>query len=190
MGASTFGNRRRDIEEHARHIRIDGVYLCGNVDITHRKQGSKEHMFYPDWYTSISKPFRDETAIQVINVLDRALVIGIAGIYVIAIAVMIVTGDALRALRVIIVPAATFGLVTYLRDRFDAPRPYELYPIDPIIAKDTHGKSMPSRHVASAVIIAFALAWIHLDWGVVAFVASAVFENEAAYQEWEDEDED
>ena len=131
-------------------------------------------MHYPDWYAKVSSPFRDDIAVQTINVLDRGLVVAIAAIYVIATAFLLFTGDILRALRVIAVPAATFALVTYLRERLNMPRPYELYDIDPIIVKDTHGKSMPSRHVASAVIIAFALAWVHLDWGVVAFVASAV----------------
>ena len=131
-------------------------------------------MNYPEWYRRISAPFREEIAVQAINVLDRALVVAIAAIYGIAIVVLIATGNAFGALRVIIVPAITFALVSYLRDRYDAPRPYELYDIDPIIVKDTRGKSMPSRHVASAVIIAFALAWIHLDWGVLAFVACAI----------------
>ena len=83
-------------------------------------------------------------------------------------------GDFLRGLRFLAVPAIAFALVSYLRNRWDAPRPYELYDIDPIIHKDTEGRSMPSRHVASAVIIACALAWVHLDWGVLAFVVSAI----------------
>ena len=132
------------------------------------------HMHYPDWYRNISAPFRGDVAVQTINVLDRVLVVAVAGIYVAAIVIMMVTGDAMRALRVIVVPAITFALITYLRERYNAPRPYELYDIDPIIIKDTAGKSMPSRHVASAVIIAFALSWVHLDWGVIAFVASAI----------------
>lgn len=131
-------------------------------------------MYYPDWYSDISAHFRNDAAIQTINVLDRALVIAIAAIYFACIVFLLVSGDAIRALRVIAVPAITFGLVTYLRERYNAPRPYELYDIDPIIEKKERGKSMPSRHVASAVIIAFALAWVHLDWGVIAFVASAI----------------
>ena len=131
-------------------------------------------MYYPDWYQRISAPFREEFAIQLINVLDRVLVVAIAAIYFVEIVLLLVGGDFPGLTRVIVIPALAFGVVTYLRDRIDAPRPYELYDIDPIIVKETCGKSLPSRHVASAVIIAFALAWMHLDWGVVAFVASAV----------------
>ena len=136
--------------------------------------GCRGTMHYPEWYKRISAPFREEFSVQAINVLDRVLVVAVAGVYVVSIMVLLASGEIGRALRVIAVPAATFALVSYLRERYDAPRPYELYDIDPIIVKDTHGKSMPSRHVASAVIIAFALAWIHLDWGVVAFAASAI----------------
>ena len=50
---------------------------------------------------------------------------------------------------------------------------YDLYDIDPIIMKNTHGKSFPSRHIACAVIIACALVWVYPDWGVVAFVGAA-----------------
>ena len=110
---------------------------------------------------------------QAIIILDKSLVAIIAFIYVISTAWLLFTGDILRALRMICVPALTFILVTYLRARWNAPRPYELYDIDPIIRKDTRGLSMPSRHIASAVIIACALSWIHLDWGVLAFVACA-----------------
>ena len=129
------------------------------------------HMYYPDWYKQLSASFRTEMAEQAIIVLDKSLVAIIAVVYVIACAWLIISGDFLRALRMVAVPAFTFGLVTFLRARWDTPRPYELYDIDPIIHKDTQGKSMPSRHIASAVIIACALTWLHLDWGVLAFVA-------------------
>lgn len=131
-------------------------------------------MYYPQWYSSISAPFRQEASYQLINILDRVLVVAVAGIYAVSIVLLLASGDFMRALRVVLVPAAVFALVSYLRERLDTPRPYELYDIDPIIAKDTRGKSMPSRHVASAVIIAFALAWVHLDWGVIGAVASVV----------------
>ena len=130
-------------------------------------------MSYPRWYRQISAPFRSEAWIAAINVLDKALVIAIAAVFIVAAVFLAISLD-LRVVRFILVPAIVFGLVTFLRAYWNAPRPYELYDIDPIIVKGTHGLSMPSRHVASAVIISCALAWLHLDWGVVALVASAV----------------
>ena len=129
---------------------------------------------YPDWYRAISASFRSEIAEQFVIILDRALVALVAIAYIAVAAMLVVSGDILRAFRFVAVPALTFALVSYLRNRWDAPRPYDLYDIDPIIRKNEQGRSMPSRHVSSAVIIACALAWYNLDWGVLAFAASAV----------------
>ena len=49
-----------------------------------------------------------------------------------------------------------FVLVSLFRKWHDAPRPYEALDIDPLIAKDTRGKSFPSRHVFSVFVIAVA----------------------------------
>lgn len=130
-------------------------------------------MDYQTWYERISAPFRSNAASRAINVLDRALVYVIAAVYIVTLVYLFATGDG-RFWRALIVPAITFALVTFARIAINAPRPYELYAIDPIIHKDTIGKSMPSRHLASAVIIACALAWLHPVGGLIAFVACAV----------------
>ena len=130
-------------------------------------------MNYIRWYDKISSHFRGETAVTTINLLDKALVYIIAAIYVFLIAFLFATHDS-GLVRVIIVPAITFVAVTVLRTWLDYPRPYDLYDIDPIIVKSTKGKSMPSRHVASAVAIACAITYVHLDWGAIAFTACAI----------------
>lgn len=130
-------------------------------------------MGYQSWYETISAPFRSTSASSFVNILDKALVYIVAAAYVVALAVLAFSGDT-RFWRALIVPAATFAIATALRRFIDAPRPYELYSIDPVIFKGTRGKSMPSRHLASAVIIACALAWLNPIVGAVAFIASAV----------------
>ena len=52
-------------------------------------------------------------------------------------------------LKVLLIPAATFIVVSLIRTRINEPRPYEVEDIIPLIKKDTKGKSMPSRHVLS-----------------------------------------
>jgi membrane-associated phospholipid phosphatase len=131
-------------------------------------------MNYVDWYRRISAPFRSAIAREVIVVADKALVLFIAVAYFASIVLLFVRGEVLAAVRVVLVPAITFALITYLRDRWNTNRPYEDFDIDPIIQKDERGRSMPSRHVSSAVIIACALAWQHMDWGALAFAACAV----------------
>lgn len=53
----------------------------------------------------------------------------------------------------IFIPAGTFLLVSFFRGIYSAPRPYEILEITPLIAKETKGKSFPSRHVFSTFII-------------------------------------
>lgn len=52
------------------------------------------------------------------------------------------------------VPATAFLSVTILRRIINRPRPYEALKINPLIKKNTVGKSFPSRHSASVFIIA------------------------------------
>ena len=127
---------------------------------------------YPDWYAKISEPFRSAMGVEAIRLIDKALVVLIALIYVGAAAILAFTGD-MRLVRLLVVPAIVLVATSAVRAALNAPRPYDLYDIDPIIVKNTHGKSFPSRHIACAVIIACALVWVFPDWGVVAFVGAA-----------------
>lgn len=76
--------------------------------------------------------------------------------------------------RVVLVPSVSFCLVSAARKVLNKPRPYEVLAIDPLIHKGTRGKSFPSRHVFSSVVIA--MAW--LSWcvpvGVALLVASVL----------------
>ncbi len=54
----------------------------------------------------------------------------------------------------IIVPAASFLIITGLRALINAKRPYESSDAPNLLDKQTKGKSFPSRHVASLFIIA------------------------------------
>ena len=135
--------------------------------------GYHERM-YSDWYANISKPFREKPgAVRAINVLDKGLVALIAIGYLIDIILLIAGADA-RAGRFIAVPAAGFVIATAIRAAIDAPRPYEEHDIDPLIPKDTHGKSCPSRHIFSAFIIAFAIMWLNVPLGIVAVALGCV----------------
>lgn len=51
-------------------------------------------------------------------------------------------------------PAAAFIFVTILRAALNRPRPYEVFGTAPLLEKDTERHSFPSRHVASAFVIA------------------------------------
>ena len=56
--------------------------------------------------------------------------------------------------RAVFVPAFVFLGGTLLRARLNFPRPYEQPGFTPLVPKETHGKSFPSRHALSAAVLA------------------------------------
>lgn len=77
-----------------------------------------------------------------------------------------------RFLKILLVPAGTFLLVTLIRSILNFPRPYEKYSIRPLMKKDTRGRSFPSRHAASVFIIAMAFLYANLWLGLLFLVIS------------------
>ena len=59
-----------------------------------------------------------------------------------------------KLLPTILIPQFSIVAITLLRKVLACPRPYEEYPIDQILEKETQHNAMPSRHVFSATIIA------------------------------------
>lgn len=70
-------------------------------------------------------------------------------------------------LRFTLIPLGTFLFVTALRAIINAPRPYEVYDYTPVVRKATKGRSFPSRHTASAFIIAMAFLYVQASLGVI-----------------------
>ena len=83
------------------------------------------------------------------------------------------TDAVIAFLPYLLVPGISFVLVTAVRDRLDAPRPYEAWDIDPLIHKDTKGHSMPSRHVFSSTVIAMCALRLQVGFGIVMLLISA-----------------
>ena len=67
----------------------------------------------------------------------------------------------------IIVPGTGFVLLSAIRYLINAPRPYEVYGVPPVISKETKGKSFPSRHVFSIFIIAVTMGVYRPVFGIV-----------------------
>lgn len=76
-------------------------------------------------------------------------------------------------MRAVIVPAISFAAVTIFRKIINAPRPYEKFDLPPVLEKDTHGQSFPSRHVFSVFIIAMTVFYVHADAGFLLCVIGA-----------------
>ena len=81
------------------------------------------------------------------------------------------TGDG-RIVRAVLVPAACFAVVTALRPLIGKQRPYDRYGAPPVGAYSPgKGKSMPSRHTASAAAIACAVVYVFPRPAVVVCMA-------------------
>ena len=75
----------------------------------------------------------------------------------------------------LLVPGISFVLVSIFRDRFNAPRPYEMPGAEPpIIKKDAPGKSFPSRHVFSIFVIAVTAFWVWPAVGILTGIAGVI----------------
>lgn len=70
-------------------------------------------------------------------------------------------------LKVLSVPAGVFVLVTVLRKIIKEERPYVRYGVASVFDKDAKPDSMPSRHTASAFIIALAMLSVNITAGIV-----------------------
>lgn len=74
----------------------------------------------------------------------------------------------------VLIPAVSFVVLSLVRKALNYPRPYEAWPIETIIQKDTNGNSMPSRHVFSATIIAMCVLHVHTYLGLILLLAALV----------------
>ena len=71
------------------------------------------------------------------------------------------------------IPASGFVILSFLRKKINAPRPYEVWEIVPLLDRDSPGQSMPSRHVFSATIISMACLHASLTMGMICLTLSA-----------------
>ena len=82
-----------------------------------------------------------------------------AGAYLLALLLLMLARD-MRLIRVLLVPAACFAVCTVLRPIIGRQRPYDRFAAEPVGSyMPGKGKSMPSRHTASAAAIALAAAY-------------------------------
>lgn len=124
--------------------------------------------FYQGLITRMSHPPRRQA---VFVFLCKQLPRIIAVCYALVATVLLVIRHEV-ALRITLCPAVTFVLATLIRHLLNFPRPYEVYPITPLINAKRTGHSFPSRHTVSAVIIALAFWYLWWPLGVLFSLAA------------------
>lgn len=105
-------------------------------------------------YIKITSPFqRDKDMAKALHKSNRVITGFVFVMYPLLLLALFLQKDPMLY-RTIIVPLDGFIFVTVFRYLLNRPRPYETFGFEPVIKKDTKGKSFPSRHVFSAMIIA------------------------------------
>lgn len=88
--------------------------------------------------------------------------------------VFMLFSDAKAFARITLSPLTVFAVVTIFRKIFNRQRPYEKFGIPSVFGKDKKGESMPSRHTASAFIIAMSFLYISTPLGIAYLIISVL----------------
>ena len=131
---------------------------------------------YQEWYEHIAgkignKPF----FLRLLRFFNRFMTIVMPIVYLTLLAtIYLQEGLGKQIWMYVFVPASGFVILSLLRKKINAPRPYEVWEIVPLLDRDSPGQSMPSRHVFSASIISMACLYASLSVGVILLVFSAL----------------
>ena len=130
---------------------------------------------YQEWYDHIAgnienKPF----LLSLLRTFNRFMTVVMPMIYLTLLATTYLQqGLGKQVLIYVFIPASGFVILSFLRKKINAPRPYEVWEIVPLLDRDSPGKSMPSRHVFSATIISMACLHASLTMGMICLTLSA-----------------
>lgn len=111
--------------------------------------------------------------VTALRIFDALSVFFVAGVFVYGIAVLLYSGMYLYALKLSIMAAVPFVILSVLRVLINSQRPYEVFDIQEfseLREKKKSGRSFPSRHVFSAFLIG--VLWIPyaLPFGIAAIL--------------------
>ena len=130
---------------------------------------------YQEWYDHIAgnienKPF----LLSLLRTFNRFMTIVMPIVYLTLLTtIYFQEGFGKQVLMYVFIPASGFVILSFLRKKINAPRPYEEWTIKPLLDRDSLGQSMPSRHVFSATIISMACFHASLSLWVILLVFSA-----------------
>ena len=130
---------------------------------------------YQEWYNHIAGKIENKPIfLRLLRAFNRFMTVVMPIVYI---ALLVTTyfqeGLGRQILIYVFIPASGFVILSLLRKKINAPRPYEEWDIKPLLDRDSPGQSMPSRHVFSATIISMACLHASLSVGVILLVLSA-----------------
>ena len=129
---------------------------------------------YEIFYQQLTAPFRSRPRIvKGMAYFNRGMTVFMPLVYGLVLIDALLTEGWKGLLTCFLLPAIGFGLLSAIRKRLNQARPYEKWDIQPLLAKDTSGKSMPSRHDFSATEISMCLLYFFWLPGLLCLLLSA-----------------
>ena len=131
---------------------------------------------YQEWYGHIAGNIKNnQFHLMLLRTFNRFMTVVMPMIYLTLLAITYLQqGLGKQVLIYVFIPASGFVILSLLRKKINASRPYEEWDIKPLLDRDSPGQSMPSRHVFSATIISMACLHASLSVGVILLVLSAL----------------
>ena len=131
---------------------------------------------YQEWYDHIAgKTENNPFFLRLLRAFNRFMTVVMPIVYLTLLTTIYFReGFGKQALTYVFIPASGFVILSFLRKKINAPRPYEEWDINPLLDRDSPGQSMPSRHVFSATIISTACLHASLSVGIILLVLSAL----------------
>ena len=130
---------------------------------------------YQEWYDHIAGKIENKSfLLSLLKSFNRFMTVVMPIVYLTLLVITYLQeGLGKQVLMYVFVPASGFVILSLLRKKLNAPRPYEVWEIVPLLDRDSHGQSMPSRHVFSATIISMVCLHISPTIGMACLTLSA-----------------
>ena len=131
---------------------------------------------YQEWYNHIAGKIENKPIfLSLLRTFNRFMTVVMPIVYLtLLVATYFQEGLGKQIWMYFFVPASGFVILSLFRKKINAPRPYEVWEIIPLLDRDSPGQSMPSRHVFSATIISMACLHASLSVGAILLVLSAL----------------
>ena len=130
---------------------------------------------YQEWYDHIAGNIENNPfLLSLLRTFNRFMTVVMPIVYLtLLVTTYFQEGFGKQVLIYVFISATGFVILSLLRKKINAPRPYEEWDIKPLLDRDSPGQSMPSRHVFSATIISMACMHASLPIGMICLTLSA-----------------
>lgn len=131
---------------------------------------------YQEWYDHVAGKIENRPIfLRLLRTFNRFMTVVMPMIYLTLLATTCLQEGLGKQTGIyLFIPASGFVILSFLRKKINAPRPYEEWDIKPLLDRDSPGQSMPSRHVFSATIISMACLHASLTMGMICLTLSAL----------------